>query len=111
MFRIIGVWAAPAPGDWVPSTALAIGAICITVVLAPVGFVLLQNGLKHHRATAIVPPYQITVLMTPVLVALVAYGQRLPGGPLVQGIRVVSFALVIAGIIVLTSSPQVSEDF
>lgn len=110
MFRVIGVWASPAPGDWVPPTSLAVVAIAIVAVVGPIGFVLFQNGLKHHRSTTFIPPYQITVLMTPVLVALVAYGQRLPGGVVVQAVRVASFALVIAGVIVLSMSPQVSED-
>ena len=85
-------------------------AIVILLTVGPAGFVLFQNGLKHHRSTAFIPPYQITVLMTPVLVALVAYGQRLPGGLAVQGVRVMSFALVIAGVVVLSMSPQVSEE-
>ncbi|MCC7076374.1 MAG: hypothetical protein IT198_04540 [Acidimicrobiia bacterium] len=110
MFRVIGVAVDPGEGDWVPPPAMLATSIAILVVFGGFGFATFQNALRRHRATAVAPSDQVTVLLVPIAIAVLAFGQVLPAGLWVHVLRFFALGVIVAGVVILSTSPTVAEE-
>lgn len=110
MFRVIGVAAAPGEGDWVPPAAMLVASIVVLATFGGFGFVLFQNALKQHKATAVAPSDHVAVLLVPIGFAVVVYGQTLEGGIGTYVLRFAALGVIVAGVVLLSTSPTVAED-
>jgi drug/metabolite transporter (DMT)-like permease len=68
----------------------------------PTGFLIFQAGLQRGKAVVVAPIYNGLVMCVPVVVGMVALNESLPRSALLTACRIVSFALIIAGTIILS---------
>jgi hypothetical protein len=72
------------------------------------GFVLSQDAFRSYRANTVAPTMQTAQLIVPVAIAVTLYGQALPAGTVGSVTWSVAFALIVLGVIVLSSSEPVA---
>ena len=75
-----------------------------SVGLTSCGFVLQTQGFKHGKAVVVCTLAAASSMVSGVLVGLLALGEAMPHGALRRALRLLSWALILAGVTNLTST-------
>ncbi len=105
--RLMGAWLSPGAG-WTPSNPMGVAALVGLFTFGAAGFVLSQDAFRFYRANTVAPTMQTAQLIVPVAIAVTLYGQTLPSGTVGSVIWSTAFALIVLGVIVLSSSEPVA---
>ncbi|MCH9816485.1 MAG: EamA family transporter [Actinomycetia bacterium] len=111
MLVIVGARrAAEETGGVVPPVWFSAVAWLILIVCGIWSINRLQHSLRVHTANRVAPTHQVFLLLIPIVVALTAFGQTLPGGVVTWLLRLLALALVFVGVAVMSTTPALAED-
>ena len=74
-----------------------------------IAFVLLQAALQQGMAIIVAPIYNGLMELVPILIGTLALGEVFPASDLLKAVRVVAFALILTGTVILSMRAE-SED-